>query len=145
VTVRVWIVGIACVVALFGAACGGEEPATDNGDANGSEAGSNGVEVVAENFAFSPTSIPVEAGAEVELTFTNNDDTQHSFTAESLGVDLVVDGGSSDSATFTAPDSGEADFVCKFHESMTGTITTDGSGAGGSGSGESDDSGDLDY
>lgn len=140
--VRGWIVVLACATALFGASCGSEEPATDSGEPNGPEAEGNGVAVTAENFAFSPTSIPVEAGASVELTFTNADDTQHSFTAEDLEVDLVVDGGGSDTATFTAPDSGEADFFCKFHESMTGTITTDGSGAGGSDSG---DSGDLDY
>lgn len=140
--VRGWIVGLACIAALFGAACGSDEPAADSGDQDRAETGANGVEVTAENFAFSPTSIPVEAGAEVELTFTNNDDTQHSFTADDLGVDLVVEGGGSDSATFTAPDSGEAGFVCKFHDSMVGTITTDGSGAGGSDSGDSED---LDY
>lgn len=144
-TVRGWVVGIACVTALFSAACGSEEPNTETSESTGSETNGNGVQVVAENFAFSPTSIPVEAGAEVELTFTNEDDTQHSFTAEDLGVDLVVEGGGSDSATFTAPESGEAAFVCKFHESMTGSITTDGSGAGGSDSGDSEDSGDLDY
>lgn len=144
-TIRGWVVGIACVTALFGAACGSEEPSTDDGGSNGSETSANGVEVAAENFAFSPTSIPVEAGAEVELTFTNKDDTQHSFTAEDLDVDLVVDGGGSDTTTFTAPDSGEVAFVCKFHESMTGSVTTDGSGAGGSDTGDSEDSGDLDY
>jgi plastocyanin len=136
------VAGLACVVALFGAACGGGSEQTDLEDTPADEGGGGAIEVVAENFAFSPTSIPVEAGSEIELTFTNNDDTQHSFTAESAGVDLVVDGGASDSATFTAPDSGSIDFVCKFHASMTGTISTDGSGAGGAGS---DDSQDLDY
>jgi plastocyanin len=137
--VRWLVVGLTCVVASFGAACGSEESPPAEG---APESGSNGVEVVAANFAFSPTSVPVEAGAEIELTFTNDDDAQHSFTADDLGVDLVVEGGSSDSTTFTAPDSGSVDFVCKFHQSMTGTISTDGSGSGGAGSGESED---LDY
>lgn len=142
-TVRRWLVAVACVSALFGAACGGGDDQGDLEDVpRPDEAAGNAVEVTAENFAFSPTSLPVEAGARIQLTFTNNDDTQHSFTAEDLGVDLVVDGSSSDNATFTAPDSGEAAFVCKFHESMTGTITTDGSGGGGAGSEDSDD---LDY
>lgn len=137
------VAGLACVVALFGAACGGSDPeSTTPDDAAPEEAAGGAIEVVAENFAFSPTSIPVEAGSEIELTFTNNDDTQHSFTADSAGVDVVVDGGGSDTTTFTAPDSGSIDFVCKFHASMTGTISTDGSGAGGAGSGESED---LDY
>lgn len=142
-TVRRWVVAVACVSTLFGAACGGgDDPEGAEGAPQPDEAAGNSIEVTAENFAFSPTSLPVEAGARIELTFTNNDDTQHSFTAEDLGIDLVVDGGSSDNAAFTAPDSGGVDFVCKFHGSMTGTITTDGSGAGGAGSEDSDD---LDY
>jgi plastocyanin len=137
---RRWIAALICVVALFGAACGDSED-TAEPEAAPAE-GSAAIEVTAANFAFSPASVPVEAGAEIELTFTNDDDTQHSFTSDDLGVDLVVDGGSSDSTTFTAPDSGSVEFVCKFHEPMKGTITTDGSAAG---SGGSDDSGDLDY
>ena len=138
--VRWLVVGLTCVVGLFGAACGDGEGQIEDEGAPDSDAGA--VTVTAANFAFSPTSVPVEAGAEIELTFTNDDDTQHSFTADEIGVDLVVDGGGSDSTTFTAPDSGSVDFVCKFHESMAGTISTDGSGSGGAGSGESED---LDY
>lgn len=142
--VRRLVVGLACVFAVFGAACGGGDEQGDLGDVpNPEDAGGGAIEVIAENFAFSPTTIPVEPGSRIELTFTNNDGTQHSFTAESVGVDLVVDGGGSDNAAFTAPDSGSVDFMCKFHGSMTGTISTDGSGVGGSGSDDSDD--DLDY
>ena len=135
-----WVLALTSAVALFGAACGGGDDATGPDDAPAE--GSSAIEVTAVNFAFSPASVPVEAGAEIELTFTNDDDAQHSFTADDLGVDLVVDGGSSDSVTFTAPDSGGVEFVCKFHEPMKGTITTDGSAAG---SGGSEDSGNLDY
>jgi plastocyanin len=142
VTVRGWVVAVACVSALFGAACGGGDQENLGDVPKPDEAAGNAVEVTAENFAFSPTSLPVEAGVRTQLTFTNNDGTQHSFTAEDVGVDLVVDGGSSDNVAFTAPDSGGVEFQCKFHESMTGTITTDGSGAGGAGSEDSDD---LDY
>lgn len=134
---RRWIVASACVATLFGAACGDEDPG--GGDTEPAD-GSSGVEVSAANFAFSPTSVPVDAGAEIELTFTNDDSTQHSFTSEELGVDLVVQSGESDSTTFTAPDSGSVEFVCKFHDAMRGTVTTDGSGTGGSG-----DSQDIDY
>ena len=141
-SVRRWVVALTCAVALFGAACGGGDDTVEPDDAAAPAEGSSAIEVTAANFAFAPASVPVEAGAEIELTFTNDDDAQHSFTAEDLGVDLVVDGGSSDSATFTAPDSGSVEFVCKFHEPMKGTITTDGSAAG---SGGSDDSGDMDY
>ena len=142
-TARRSILALACIVGLFGAACGNEEPASTDGATEPAEA-STGLEVSAANFAFSPTSVPVDPGAEIELTFTNDDTTQHSFTAEGLGIDLVVEGGASDGTTFTAPDSGNVEFVCKFHEAMRGVITTDGSGAGGAGS-DDNDSQDLDY
>jgi plastocyanin len=140
-TVRRWVVVLACCAVVFGAACGGGDDQTDIEDEGAPEGASNAVEVSAANFAFSPPSVPVEPGAEIELTFTNEDTTQHSFTADDLGIDLVLDGGASDSTTFTAPDSGSVEFQCKFHQSMIGTITTDGSAAGSSGS----DDQDLDY
>jgi plastocyanin len=147
VTIRRSVVVLACALALFSAACGddntGSTDTSTDTSTDESGGGSGAVTVSAANFAFSPASIPVEAGADVELTFTNDDTTQHSFTADDLGVDLVLDGGDSDTTTFTAPDSGSVEFHCKFHEAMTGTITTDGSATGsGGGSGESDD---LDY
>ena len=139
-TLRRWMVAVSCVLLFLSAACGSDpEPAGDGGDGSGT------VEVTAANFAFSPVLISVDAGTEIELTFTNDDDTQHSFTSDALAVELVVDGGGTDTTTFTAPDSGAAEFHCKFHPAMTGTIATDGSDAGGSddsGAGTSDD---MDY
>lgn len=144
-TVRRWVVALACATFFVAAACGSDPEGAGGGD-------SGAVEVTAANFAFTPVLISVEAGSQVELTFTNDDDTQHSFTSDALAVDLAVDGGSSDSTTFTAPDSGVAEFHCKFHPTMTGTIATNGSGAGSGGSedpGEEDAGGDtgddLDY
>jgi plastocyanin len=129
-----------CLTALVGAACGGGTD-SPSGGTEGSSA-ENSIEVTADNFAFSPVLIQVTPGVEITLVFTNDDSTQHSFTSDALGVDLTVDAGSSDTATFTAPETGTAEFHCKFHDTMTGTIATDGSGAG-SGSGETSD--DLDY
>lgn len=141
--IRRWVVGAVCLLGLFAAACGGgegEDAGQDAGDASGA------IEITAANFAFSPLLVPVEPGAEVELTFTNDDDTQHSFTADDLGVDLVLEGGTSDTTTFTAPDSGSVEFHCKFHDSMRGLISVDGSGGGSGGSGDpGEESDDLDY
>lgn len=134
-TVRRWVIVLACAT-LFVAACGSDPESPGNGGTND---GASTVEVTAANFAFTPVLISVDAGAQVELTFTNDDDTQHSFTSDALGVELVVDGGGSDTTTFTAPDSGVAEFHCKFHPKMTGTIATQGSDAG---AGTSQDPGD---
>ena len=140
-TVRRWVVALTCAVALFGAACGDSEQTDLEDEAEPEGASSTSVEVSAANFAFSPPDVSVEAGAEIELTFTNEDDTQHTFTAEDLDLDLLAEGGDSQSATFTAPDSGSVEFFCKFHESMTGTIAVGGEAAGSGGSSDQD----LDY
>jgi plastocyanin len=131
---------LGCLVVLVAAACGNSAPSDGSGTTGG--ASSATLDVTADNFAFSPTSLSVDPGASVELTFTNNDSPTHSFTADGIGVDLVVDGGSSDSATFTAPDSGTIEWHCKFHSTMKGTITVGGAPASGQTSDQSDD---LDY
>lgn len=137
---RSWIVGTAVLVTLLGA-CGGDP--VDGG--NGTDTGSGALEVTAANFAFTPTTLEVEPGAEVELTFTNDDTTQHSFTADDLGVDLVLEGSTSESTTFTAPES-DVEWHCKFHETMTGTISVGGTSAGGGeDEGGMDQGDDLDY
>jgi plastocyanin len=63
------------------------------------------------------------AGAEVSVEVTNEDTTQHSFTFEAASVDEVVPGGEDATASFTAPAAGTYPFRCKFHGSMTGTVT----------------------
>jgi plastocyanin len=132
---RLMLVCIWCLVAV---GCGsGSEPSSTT------DSQTKAVEVTAANFAFTPILITVDAGQTVALTFTNEDDTQHSFTSDALGVDLVVDGGSSSSAEFDAP-SGAAEFHCKFHPAMTGTVAPQGVDAS-TDPGAGDDSQDLDY
>lgn len=121
--------------------CGGDgNGANEGGEAeNGAE---DSVTVTAENFSFDPQTIDAGAGAEVEVTFENRDSATHSFTITDLDVDLEVEGGESDSVTFTAPDSGSVDFFCRFHRQMQGTVSVDG----GSGGGESEqDRDDMSY
>jgi plastocyanin len=137
---RTWIVIAGIVVALTAGACGGD-PGPDE-DTTGTDG--NALEVTAVNLGFSPTTLEVEAGAEVELTFTNDDETQHSFTADDLGVDIVLDGGTSESTTFTAPDS-DVEWHCKFHATMTGTISTGATSTGGGNDGGTDQGDDLGY
>lgn len=120
------------VACLLGAACGGGSSETSD---DGGGSGGAALELVAADFAFDPTELEVEPGAEVEINFTNEDDTDHSFTSDDLGVDVVVAGGESGTVSFTAPDSGGAKFICKFHDQMVGAVIAGGGGASGGGGG----------
>ena len=139
------------LLALGTVACGddGEDGSTTTQEnepqedaPEGEETGAPSREIVASNFAFQPSEIEVESDSDVTMTFTNEDDTAHSFTSEELGVDVVVEGGSSGEVAFTAPESGSVDFVCKFHSSMTGTVAVEGGADAG---GNTDDTDDVDY
>lgn len=73
--------------------------------------------VYPSTIAYDPVRIEVPAGAEVTLTFTNNDGNplvNHDWVLE--GVDgaatEVIGNGESDTITFTAPAAGEYAFYC---------------------------------
>lgn len=129
------------IVALVAAACGdATEPAQD--DAGTGEP----VAITAANFAFDPTSVPAASGTELSIEVTNEDDVEHTFTAEAVDVDVVIAPGDTGTVDVTVPDGGLT-FVCRFHPSMTGTIGDaepnsgiDGSDTGGGGMRD-----DLDY
>jgi plastocyanin len=133
------LVAALTIIALVSAACGGGGSNDTSG--GGGSAGGDTLDLVAADFAFDPSELEAEPGAEMEVSFTNEDDTDHSFTSDDLGVDVVVEGGGSGTVSFTAPDSGSAKFVCKFHDQMVGEIVTGGGGASGDGGGTTDNRG----
>jgi plastocyanin len=128
---------LVAALALAAAGCGGGDE--DGGSASATTAapettsaptttaagggGEDEFQLTASNFAWSETSLEMAAGAEVKVEVTNEDTTQHSFTFEAASVDQTVPGGEDATVTFTAPDAGSYDFRCKFHASMTGTVT----------------------
>jgi plastocyanin len=125
------------VLALAAAGCGGGDD--DGGSASATTAapettaastttaagggGGDEIRLVASNFAWDTTSLEMTAGAQVSVEVTNEDSAQHSFTFDEASVDEVVPGGEDATASFTAPAAGEYEFRCKFHGSMTGTVT----------------------
>lgn len=110
------------LVALMGVACGGDD-AGDTPDPGGEANGA--VTLTASNFAFQPTSLSAPAGGTIE--FTNEDDAEHSFTADEAGMDVDVKGGESVSVDVGDAEPGSYEFYCKYHkDSMTGTLEITG-------------------
>ncbi|MEX2458116.1 MAG: cupredoxin family copper-binding protein [Actinomycetota bacterium] len=76
--------------------------------------------VAIEGVAFRPADLPVPAGAEV--TWTNDDPTAHTVTADGGGFDSgVLDAGQSFSWTFET--TGTVTYFCAIHPVMKGSIT----------------------
>jgi plastocyanin len=131
------LLALSAVALLVLGACGGDDTggsdnsgATEDGAAeDGGDAASGGsstLEVTATDFQFSPTELSVEPDSEVTLTFSNEGQAPHTFTAEDLDVDVHLDPGASEEITFTAPPNGSIEWVCTIHPSMTGTIAVGG-------------------
>lgn len=79
----------------------------------------NGSSVTIANFAFSPASLTVKVGTKV--TWTNNDSTTHTVTADQGAFDAGnLPPGQSFSFTFTK--AGTYNYHCSIHPSMTATI-----------------------
>lgn len=89
--------------------------------------------VTIQNFAFSPKSITVNVGDTV--TWTNQDDVEHSATAKGGSFDTgLLGNGKSRSHTFNT--AGTFQYICKPHPFMHGTITVAGASGGGSNTGQ---------
>lgn len=71
------------------------------------------IRITTEDFEFRPASLSASAGT-VSVHLTNRDTTLHTFTIESLDVDVSVPPGRSVRATFSA-DAGEYRFICRPH------------------------------
>ncbi len=86
------------------------------------------VSVDAFDFRFDPPTIAVELGQDIDLTFTNNGENNHSFNAPDLDVEIEAGPGETVSGSFNVPsDPGSLEFFCKYHpDEMQGTITIGG-------------------
>ena len=74
--------------------------------------------VAIANFRFSPNSLEIKAGQKAQLMLTG-DGRGHTFTVESLGVDVVVAAGATQNIEFEVPASasGTITFRCRYHSS----------------------------
>lgn len=110
------------VAALALVGCGGDDGGDGENDPPGSPTDLE-ITVTADEFRFEPTSFQAERDQEIDLTFTNDDTTTHTYTIEDLSVDVEATAGSSNTATFLVPDEDVVvDWHCRFHPEMTGQI-----------------------
>lgn len=116
---KMMIAGLA-IAAIAAVGCGGDSEAGSGPDGGGGAS----VSLVAQDMKFSPASLSAASGSSIE--FTNEDDAQHSFTAEDAGIDEEVDAKASTVVDLSDVDAGSYDFVCKFHPGMKGTLEVTG-------------------
>lgn len=115
-----WFVAGLTVVAMLGAACGGDD---SNGDAEAASGGGDGgaTTLTAADFAWDPSTLTASAGGSIELV--NEDEAKHNLTIEDAGVDEDVDGGASVTVDLGDVEAGSYEFVCEYHpDTMTGTL-----------------------
>jgi plastocyanin len=100
------------------AACGSSSSGGDSGSGSGSSGTGN--EVTISGFSFHPSTLTVKAGTKV--TFTNDDSTPHTATANpgSTFDSGPLNKGQSFTFTFTKP--GTYTYICNFHQNMHGTV-----------------------
>jgi plastocyanin len=115
--VRVLVVAGVALVGLT--ACNSSEP---SGDVARGAAPADSIRIVAVDQSFAPGSLDLEAGVEVTVVVTNDDDMAHDFAIESLELNTgTIEAGEVANATFTVPDEG-VEYVCTFHPDMTGRL-----------------------
>ena len=116
----------AVVLALTLVLAGCGDDGNDDSSDNASDTPSGPTkDLTAQDFAFDPTEITVEAGREVTFVVDNKDSAEHNLTIADLDVDQDVEGGETANATVT-PDAGSYQFHCKYHpDQMKGTVTVE--------------------
>ncbi len=120
---RAALIMITLMVAVVGAGC-----SSDDGGSEPSPAGETGGEVVPDaasisiaDLTFEPATLPIAAGP-TEITVTNADSTNHTFTLDDGSVDEAVDAGQTVTVTVDGESGASLPYHCEIHPSMTGTL-----------------------
>jgi plastocyanin len=89
------------------------------------------VEIEMYDNYFEPTVLKGTPGQKVELELKNEGETAHTLTISDQMVDKEIQPGDEGEVEVTFPQSGQLEFVCKFHqgEGMIGALETSGSGS----------------
>jgi plastocyanin len=127
------LVAATLVITAAALACGGDDEAGVDGNANASSP--QIVEMTVKDFKFVPPKLRGTVGAPIEITLKNNGRVSHTFTIDEFNVDTEVAAGEKTTLTVLPSEPGEFNYYCRFHEGrgMRGAITMtgdEGSGAG---------------
>lgn len=115
---RLALIAALTVVGVAAAGCGGDDPSGDpGGDASSIAPATAAIGIV--DFAFEPSTLTVAPGS-TDITITNNDTADHTFTLDDGSVDEVVGQGST--GTLTVSVTASTGFHCSIHPQMTGTL-----------------------
>ena len=139
---------IAAFFLVFAAAgCGGKSggssesgsESTTSTTINGTQVDSHGtkdvsgetgkVEIELDDNYFDPTILKGKPGQKVELELKNEGNNPHTLTISDQMVDQEIQPGDEAETEVTFPQSGQLEFVCRFHQSkgMVGVLQTSGS------------------
>jgi plastocyanin len=116
-----WLGAVLLSLALVAGACSGDSG--EGGDATETDAGGDiapgSTTISIADLTFEPTTLSVASG-QTEISITNADSVDHTFTLDDGSVDEAVAAGQS--ATVTVDLTESTGFHCEIHPSMTGTI-----------------------
>jgi len=140
------VVVIAAALSLFAVAgCGGYGGGSKDSEEDttttiaGTQAESHGTKDVSDESGkveielydnyFEPTVLKGTPGQKVELELKNEGEAAHTFTISKQSVDKEIQPGDETETNVTFPQSGQLEFVCKFHqgEGMIGALETSSS------------------
>jgi plastocyanin len=128
------LVILLALVALIGTACGDDKNTASTTDTttaassalpagtpdHGTAEAKDGMEVEVDNFYFGPTVIEATAGQTFKVELFNEGEVPHTFTVDSLGVDVTLAPQEKKEVTITAPSAaGTVLFYCKFHQTSS--------------------------
>jgi plastocyanin len=115
--------------------------ANDHGIKKVEDSGKTEVEL--DDFYFEPTVLEGKPGQTVTLELKNEGQEEHTFTIDSLDVDVEVQPADEIEVNVTIPKSGAVSFYCQFHKSlgMAGALSVKGGTGGMTGSGTTEDHG----
>lgn len=108
------------VILLTASACGGgDEPS--GGEETGGGAVPDTATLSIADLAFEPSTLPIAAGS-TDITITNADTTNHTFTLDDGSVDQPVDAGQTVTVTVEGDSGTSIAYHCEIHATMTGTL-----------------------
>lgn len=76
------------------------------------------VSIDAQDYAFTPASVPGRPGERLRLRLTSRSSTLHNITIPERRVDRDIEPGGGVEVDVTVPDSGALEFFCKFHAAL---------------------------